>query len=106
MEKERDRRYQSAAELAQDLRRYLTGDAISARPASLAYQIRVFGRRNKGVLMAAAAIFLVVLAGAVVSTVLYFRSETNRLRAEQQQQKAADAETYLRDLVSSVDPTA
>jgi tetratricopeptide (TPR) repeat protein len=106
LEKDRDRRYQSAAELAQDLTRYLAGDAISARPASLAYQLRVFARRNKGVLAALGAIFVVVLAGAVVSTAMYFRSEANRLKAEQQQDKAAAAETYLEDLISSLNPTS
>lgn len=34
LEKDRDRRYQSAAELAQDIRRYLNGEPIAARPPS------------------------------------------------------------------------
>jgi non-specific serine/threonine protein kinase/serine/threonine-protein kinase len=49
LEKDRDRRYQSASEFAQDIRRYLAGEAIIARPPSIVYQLRVFARRNKAV---------------------------------------------------------
>jgi len=104
LEKERDRRYQSTAELALDLRRYLVGDAIMARPASVGYQLRVFARRNKGMLVAMTVVVLVLIAGAVVSTAFYFRGETSRLQAEQQQQKAQAAEDYLEDIVSAIDP--
>jgi len=60
LEKERDRRYQSAAELAADVRCYLTDEPIAARPASTFYQLRKFVRRNKG-LAAGAAVALVAL---------------------------------------------
>jgi non-specific serine/threonine protein kinase/serine/threonine-protein kinase len=105
LEKERERRYQSAAELAQDLKRYLAGDAIAARPASLSYQLIVFARRNKGALIASAAIFVAILGGAILSTALYFRAENNRLAAEQQQDKTDAAVAYVQDLLASVDPT-
>jgi thiol-disulfide isomerase/thioredoxin/serine/threonine-protein kinase RIO1 len=104
LEKDRDRRYQSTAELALDLRRYLAGDAIMARPASVGYQLRIFARRNKGLLVAMVIVVLALVAGAVVSTALYFRGETSRLQAVQQQQKAQAAEDYLQDIVSAVDP--
>jgi non-specific serine/threonine protein kinase/serine/threonine-protein kinase len=47
LEKDRSRRYQSAAELGQDIRRFLTGEGITARPPSVAYQARVFARRHR-----------------------------------------------------------
>jgi hypothetical protein len=56
LEKDRDRRYQSANEFAQDIRRYLAGEAIIARPPSIVYQLRVFARRNKAVFGATAAV--------------------------------------------------
>jgi non-specific serine/threonine protein kinase/serine/threonine-protein kinase len=105
LEKDRERRYQSAIELAQDLKRYLAGDAIMARPASLSYQFRVFARRNKGALIAAAGILVAILGGAILSTALYFRAENSRLAAEQQEEKTAAAVAYLQELVGSVDPT-
>ena len=65
MEKERERRYSSAGELASDIRRYLNHEPILARPTSAVYQLTKFARRNKplvgGALIAAAA---VVVGGA------------------------------------------
>ena len=52
LEKERERRYQSAVELAQDIRRYLAGEAIVGRPPSIVYQLRIFARRHKALFAA------------------------------------------------------
>jgi non-specific serine/threonine protein kinase/serine/threonine-protein kinase len=102
IEKDRDRRYQSAAELGQDVRRYLAGDSISARPASLAYQIRVFARRNRGFLIAASVVFLVLAAGGIVSSALYFRSRNYEIRAYELEAKAQGDKNYLQDVMGSV----
>ncbi|MBS0461229.1 MAG: tetratricopeptide repeat-containing protein, partial [Proteobacteria bacterium] len=64
-EKEPARRYQSAAEFAEDLRRYLSGEAVMAVPPSLAYRTSKFVRRNKTVVAAAALIGLSLIAGIV-----------------------------------------
>src|SRR6202165_3363470 len=47
LEKEKTRRYASAADLAADLRRHLADEPITARPASASYQLRKFARRHK-----------------------------------------------------------
>ncbi len=47
LEKEPARRYHSPAELASDIRRYLTDQPITAHPASAVYQLRKFARRNR-----------------------------------------------------------
>ncbi|MCA8960322.1 MAG: protein kinase [Planctomycetes bacterium] len=61
--RDRDQRYASAAEFAADLRRYLRGEPIVARPASGLYHLRMFAKRNKGLVVATvfAAIGLGVL---------------------------------------------
>jgi non-specific serine/threonine protein kinase/serine/threonine-protein kinase len=74
--KERDRRYQSADELAQDIGRYLRGEAVSAQPASAAYQLRVLARRHKGFLTAATIVMGVIVVGAVIAGGFYLRSGT------------------------------
>jgi len=65
LERERERRYGSPAELAADLRRYLNDESVQARPQSAGYQLRKFIRRNR--LATAVAGMLVVLAVAAAA---------------------------------------
>ncbi|MEO8634444.1 MAG: serine/threonine-protein kinase [Gemmatimonadales bacterium] len=67
LEKEKSRRYGSAEELASDVRRYLSDQPISARPASAIYQLRKFATRNRALVggLTVAAIILVI--GTAVS---------------------------------------
>jgi len=68
LEKDKARRYASAAELAADIRRYLNDEPIVARPPSTGYQLEKFVRRHWALVAGAAAVFLVLAAGMVVST--------------------------------------
>ena len=104
LEKDRERRYQSAYGLAQDIRRFLTGEAIVARPPSIVYQLKVFARRNKILLGAVAAVFLVLVTGVVVSTSLYFNAETERDRAEDQVAKTRAAHDFVREMLAHAVP--
>ena len=54
MEKEPSRRYASAAEFADDVRRYLQDRPVLARPASSWYHLRLFAKRNKALVAALA----------------------------------------------------
>ncbi len=67
LEKDKDRRYQSAVELAADIRRQLADEPIVARPASALYLLRKFARRNKAIVGGAAATLVVSTAGAIVA---------------------------------------
>ncbi|MCI0365071.1 MAG: serine/threonine protein kinase, partial [Phycisphaerales bacterium] len=67
LEKEKDRRYQSAAEFASDIRRYLSEQPIAARPASRLYQFRKFARRNKAIVAGVAVAFAALAIGTAVS---------------------------------------
>ncbi len=64
LETEPQRRYESAALFADDLRRYLLHEPVRARPQTWRYRARKFVQRNQGK-VAAAAVLLVVLAGAL-----------------------------------------
>ncbi|MCW5775747.1 MAG: serine/threonine protein kinase [Phycisphaeraceae bacterium] len=68
LEKERDRRYQSAHDLGSDIRRYLADEPIAARPPSTWYQLRKFARRNRGLAGGVAAVFAVLLLGLIGTT--------------------------------------
>lgn len=79
LEKEPERRYQSVAELAADLRRWLAGDPIEARRASRAYVLRKTAWRHRVPLGAAGAALLAGLAFGVVGTVNWQAAERERL---------------------------
>jgi non-specific serine/threonine protein kinase/serine/threonine-protein kinase len=68
LRKEPQRRYSSAAELAEDLRRSLEGLPVRARPATFTYRSAKFVRRHKVSLAAAAAVLLSLIAGLVATT--------------------------------------
>lgn len=78
LEKDRERRYASAATLAADIRRYLRSEPITARPPTTLYQMRKFAQRNRGLVAGFVGVFLAVTVGFVVSTILYLQAETAR----------------------------
>ena len=68
LEKDRNRRYATAVELAQDVQRFLAHDPVLACPPSAAYRLRKFARKHRTKLQVA-ALFLVLMVGATVVSV-------------------------------------
>jgi WD40 repeat protein/serine/threonine protein kinase len=64
-----ERRYQTAGELAADLRRFLADEPIRARPISGLERFLRWARRNRGVAAALAAIAVILLAVTVLSSI-------------------------------------
>ena len=96
LEKDRTRRYETANGFALDLERYLAGEPVLAAPPSARYRLRKFVRKHRAALATAAAIILLLLAGAAVSTwqaVRATRAESAARAAEQDAEaKRAEAE--------------
>ncbi len=69
LEREIDRRYDSALELAKDVERYLNFEPVSARPPSLGYRLRKFVRRHR--LLAGYSLILLLTIGAGLFGVAY-----------------------------------
>ena len=67
LEKERERRYQSAAALEQDIDRYLIGDPISARRATIWYHFKRLAIRHKLAFTLAGSFMLLLIASTVIS---------------------------------------
>jgi WD40 repeat protein/predicted Ser/Thr protein kinase len=67
LEKDKARRYASAGELGEDLRRHLTHEPIQARPASALYKVRKFVRRHKGLVAGTALVFAAMLVATIIS---------------------------------------
>jgi WD40 repeat protein len=74
LEKEPARRYASAQDLADDLRRFVAGRPVVARPVGRLAKLARWGRRNPALAAALAAAFLGLAAVAVVS-LLFARAE-------------------------------
>jgi eukaryotic-like serine/threonine-protein kinase len=88
LEKDRRRRYETADALAQDVRNYLDNQPVSACPPSRIYLTQKFIRRNKVVVVASVATFLVLAASTVVSSWLFLREQEahrRELAAERRQ---------------------
>jgi hypothetical protein len=101
LQKEPQRRYTSVAALADDLRRYLLGQVVAARPVSQFERAVKWIRRNKWVARLSAAAMLALVTGTVAS--LLFALEARRQeglatdRAYKLQQKMIELEAQKRD---------
>ena len=63
LEKDKARRYGTAAALGADIQRYLDDEPIVARPASAAYQAKKFARRHESLVAGVAAVFVALVLG-------------------------------------------
>ncbi len=70
LEKDRNRRYETANGFAADVQRYLADEPVLACPPSVRYRLSKFARKYKKALAVAAAFTVILVAGIVVSTLL------------------------------------
>lgn len=68
MEKNRDRRYETANGLARDIQRYLAREPVEARPPSASYRFRKLLVRNKGLVTASVVVLLTLIGGTIGTT--------------------------------------
>ncbi len=68
LEKDRNRRYETANGFAADVQRYLNDETVQACPPSAGYRFRKFVRRNKRILVTVGLLALALIVGTVVST--------------------------------------
>jgi tetratricopeptide (TPR) repeat protein len=106
LSKEKEQRYQSAADLAADIRRYLKDEPIVARPPSTAYQLRKFARRHRALVAGLAAAFAVLLVGVVISSWQALRATRAEKVAKNEAAKAEAVNEFLQSMLSAVDPSA
>lgn len=106
IEKDRARRYASAAELRDDVQRYLRGLPIAARPATLAYRTARFVARHALPVSLLSALAVSLLAFATVSTLQAWRLAAERDRVQAESRKVAAINNVLESLLESADPWA
>lgn len=88
LEKDRQRRYETANAMAMDVRRYLNNEPILARPPSRYYRVKKLVQRNKGVYASGVAVALSLITALGVSTRLFFKEREARVEQAQLRQKA------------------
>ncbi len=104
LEKDADRRYDSAAALREDVERYLASQPILARAPSAVYQLKKMVQRNRlGAAFAATVLALVVVL-AVTMTVQAGRIARERDRAENEAAKARAVNRFMRETLSAANP--
>ncbi|MBL8814744.1 MAG: serine/threonine protein kinase [Planctomyces sp.] len=82
LEKDPNRRYDGASQFAEDIKRYLDGHPVIARPPSTTYRVRKFVQRNKGLVTALSGVFGILLVSSVISTKLMLLARTATQSAE------------------------
>ncbi|MEZ6233118.1 MAG: serine/threonine-protein kinase [Phycisphaerales bacterium] len=120
MEKDRIRRYDTASALADDVRRYLAGEPISAAPPSVAYRARKLIARNRGLAATVALVALALVLGLVGTGLGLIDANSERERAQAAGEREADARhiaeerlaeaeaavEFLDSMLGAVDPLA
>jgi tetratricopeptide (TPR) repeat protein len=102
LEKEKSRRYQSASELAADIRRHLNNEPIAAHPPSAMYQLRKFAHRNRGLVASVAVVFLLLVLGIIATSWQATVAARARLAEQRQRERAERRFQEVRDLANAL----
>ena len=95
LDKDRNRRYETASTLAADVQRYLRDEPVQACPPTVGYRLKKLVRRHHGKVAAAGVFLMLLLAGTVVST-------WQAVRATRAGRAAMAAETQTRDALDAL----
>ena len=100
LEKEKERRYPSAAALADDIERWLDRRPIAARAPSAGYLMLRFAQRHKIAVTAAAAILIALVGGLTVANIGLLRARAAEQEALREREAAR---ANLRKAMDAVD---
>jgi tetratricopeptide (TPR) repeat protein len=98
LEKDRERRYESASSLSRDLHRHLADEPVLACPPSTIYRLRKFAKKHRAALVSLTVVAASLLIGlgfsawqAIRATAAEAQAKTNETKAEKERQKAVTA---------------
>lgn len=92
LEKDRERRYESAKSLADDIARYLNNEPVEACPPSMRYRLRKHAQRHKGLLATLSAIAATLLIATGVSVFFAFQANQALAQTETERKNAVAAQ--------------
>jgi serine/threonine protein kinase/tetratricopeptide (TPR) repeat protein len=105
LEKDRNRRYETANGLAMDVQHYLADEPVQACPPSASYRLRKFVRRNRHAVLAASLVSAALLIGTAVSTWQWLEAKAGRSQARKQTDIAkAINRFFIKDMLSAATP--
>ena len=104
MEKDRTRRYETAIELAADVRRHLNQEPVIAGPPSMAYKVKKLFLRHKFGVFAWSLISISLLLGCILSTIGFVQAKRAQAAADAQATRSQKIADFLQNLLLSTDP--
>jgi serine/threonine protein kinase len=105
LEKDRNRRYETANGLAADLQRHLSNEPVTARPPRAAYRVQKMIRRHRAAFTTAAAVLFALVAGLTLATWAFVREQSARRQAGIEAAKSRQVAKVLKDMIRSVEPS-
>lgn len=106
LEKDRERRYATASELAADLRRHLNDEPVIAGPPSAAYRAGKFARRHRALVVGVGVVTIAILAGLAAATWGYVRARDAERVAQSEARTSAEVTDFLTSLFRVSEPGA
>ena len=92
LEKDRNRRYESASALADDVERHMADEPVIARPVSSWYRLQKFALRNRALVASSAAVLITLAVGLALSMTALLHAVQQRELARQSAEQASQAE--------------
>ncbi|QOC23417.1 serine/threonine protein kinase [Wenzhouxiangella sp. AB-CW3] len=102
---EREKRYASPAEFADDIGRYQACEPVRARPWTQGYRMRRFVRRHALALGSASAILLALIAGLTAATLGMLEAQRQYDIAQTRSQELEQVAAFQQSMLEDIDPT-
>ncbi len=104
MAKEPENRYGSAAEMASDIRRYVSGKPVLAHPQSIGYRSRKFIKRHRWAATVSMLFVVMLTAYAITVTTHSKRTHAALEKAEQESEKSVQVIDFMMGMFEAGDP--
>ena len=104
MRRERQERYQSATDLARDVRNYLEGKPLVAGPEGAWYRVRKFVRRNRAMVAGTSAVAAALVVGLGLALWQWREAVRARDEADQRGREAVAVKDFVVESLVASDP--
>jgi serine/threonine protein kinase/Tfp pilus assembly protein PilF len=105
LEKDRTRRYETANGLAQDVKRFLANETISARPPSKLYKLKKLVLRNRLLFAGLGVIATLLIVSLIAVSASLAKAKAGKAKAETEATKSRQITQFLEDMLQGVGPS-